>query len=872
MNMYKLKVISIVILFLLCFSSIVSAETWSDTWELTYSEESVTHYEQMDEVWYTTLNFSSMISVTGNTAPTISYPNPANESWGILVTQYDWNCTIQDPEGDLFNWTIQSAIGVNSSLNCINGSFDMTIFGNLSTGQTYYVWVNVSDGILNNNASFLFHTENASTFNSYVVLNFSDMIYVTETTTNVTINGSAGEEEMNVTLFGYMTNTSGLSTTAWFQVDNNVDFGSLTINTSNGTIAEGELFYKNVTNIDNGTYYYARTAINNSLGWKYSWNYTTFMTKPQPATALTTSNIPSGFNITWTHGNGFNKSWLVYNKYNVPTDTGNGTTIYVGTNDFYHHTDLASGQIYYYRIWEYADLYDLNQLSDGDVNTSAFYNSEAPILSNPNPTNGSQYVSITSTTWNITITTPTGIPFNWTIQGNGTLGKNASLACENGSYNITITGNLTDYVVYTVWVNATTNNLNWTNETFWFQTSQLNFSYFTCLNFSDMINIQGTAPVISNIQPVNMSFNNYMYPWLNITVTDPQSGPMNVTWYYDIGSGWVKFAYNTTASGGTVRQRAIWVNNTFTKYNWSVHVNDSDMYWTNATYYFYTANYTWGNWSSWWSFNYTCCCPTNFVATAYNTTVINLTWSNCYSNGCDVNYLVVNETGWANFPYVPSNGTLLYNGTNQTYNHTGLAKGVVYYYTIWGYNNTNNNYSIINYTDSEATQGDLDICCPYPANQSTEVTRPPVNLSAIVNGTNLEVYVYFYNMTPTVDLWTLLYNHSGTTGTRFSVNELTTNNATTQFQWGNTNYTWSVNITDGTNWLNRTYWYNTLSTASGVCARNDTFNDNTVNVFDLNVAWTYRSAGTYPYDGMYDVYYDLTINVFDLNRIWTGKS
>jgi hypothetical protein len=152
------------------------------------------------------------------------------------------------------------------------------------------------------------------------------------------------------------------------------------------------------------------------------------------------------------------------------------------------------------------------------------------------------------------------------------------------------------------------------------------------------------------------------------------------------------------------------------------------------------------------------------------------------------------------------------------------------------------------------------------------VTRPPVNLSARINGTNLDIYIYFWNMTPQAPLWTELYNWTSQSSGWYSVTELDSNNGTTEFIFGDTGYTWSVNATDGLVWQNWTYTYTTNTTVTGgVSARNDTNDDNVVDVFDLSTDWANR-AGVQTYDRLYDVNNDNVVDVFDLSTIWAGRS
>lgn len=163
----------------------------------------------------------------------------------------------------------------------------------------------------------------------------------------------------------------------------------------------------------------------------------------------------------------------------------------------------------------------------------------------------------------------------------------------------------------------------------------------------------------------------------------------------------------------------------------------------------------------------------------------------------------------------------------------------------------------------------ITISNPYPADNATGIPRPPTNLSAYISGTNLTITFYFHNMTPKIDQWTLLNSWSNQSTGRFEITNLT--DWGNDFLWGNTTYTWSINVTDGSSWVNVTYTYTTTAQASGADARYDVNNDNDVDVFDLNSCWSHRD-GEAPYDGIYDVNNDNSIDVFDLNGIWSHRS
>lgn len=785
----------------------------------------------------------------------------------------------------------------------------------------------------------------------------------------VTVNGSVYIEETNATLLGYLSNNGSADSTCWFQGNEwTNDFSAPVVNQSVGIIANQTAFSANVT-LDNGTFYYIRTRVNNFFGWNTSSNTTTLLTKPQPATGVNVVNISGGFNISWTHGNGYNASWLVVNEFNVPTDTGNGTTLYVGTDDFYHHSLLTPSTHYYYRVWEYTSWNVSSQLSDGNYNGSEWYSGTyvmlsnpnpensstsvqpavvlwnitmesqsgntfdwtieassdigqnsstadtngskfmnmtignlsygmtyivwvnasettnnnwsnetftfqtvsniAPTITSPNPTNGSTSVSNDTATWNVTITDVDGNSINWTIQGSKDIGINANADDTNGSKSIDISGNLSHGINYSVWVNATDGNAT-TGALFWFITTEEVFVLVAELDFGGGTVVAGDSPIISNTRPENRSTGIIMYPFLNATVLEPQAENFNITWASNTTGSWIDFAWNETCTSGvTYRQRASFVNESSTMFWWRVRINDTANNWINASYHFTTNAYNWGDWSPWWQFNYSASPPTNLTATMYNGTVINLTWTKgLYS--ADNTTILRNESGWPTYPVSPTNGTIIYNGSLAYFNDTGLTNTTLYYYTAWSWNNTYQNHSLDNDTTTGATQGFIQVTSPFPVNKSTSVSRPPSNLSVQINCTNVNITFYFLNLSQRPSVWQQAFNWPHGNTNRFEINNLYNGNFSTQFIWGNTTYYWWVNVTDGVDWVNNSYWYNTIASAGGANARYDVNRDNAVDVFDLNKDWSKR-AGQASYDNLYDVNNDGTVDVFDLNTIWSNR-
>jgi hypothetical protein len=82
--------------------------------------------------------------------------------------------------------------------------------------------------------------------------------------------------------------------------------------------------------------------------------------------------------------------------------------------------------------------------------------------------------------------------------------------------------------------------------------------------------------------------------------------------------------------------------------------------------------------------------------------------------------------------------------------------------------------------------------------------------------------------------------------------------------WGNTTYTWSVNVTDGVSWTNETYTYKTRG------SRYDVNNNDIVNFQDAGLVWVHRTS-LVPYDGLYDVNHDGQVNFQDAGLTWVNR-
>ena len=84
------------------------------------------------------------IKESKNEPPVIGTPTPVNGSTNNLHS-FTWKIPINDPEGDIFSWTIQCSNGqVNNGTGTTNGTKSLSLPG-LEYSTTYKVWVNATD-------------------------------------------------------------------------------------------------------------------------------------------------------------------------------------------------------------------------------------------------------------------------------------------------------------------------------------------------------------------------------------------------------------------------------------------------------------------------------------------------------------------------------------------------------------------------------------------------------------------------------------------------------------------------------------------------------------------------------------------------------
>jgi len=155
----------------------------------------------------------------------------------------------------------------------------------------------------------------------------------------------------------------------------------------------------------------------------------------------------------------------------------------------------------------------------------------------------------------------------------------------------------------------------------------------------------------------------------------------------------------------------------------------------------------------------------------------------------------------------------------------------------------------------------FNVYSPFPVDESTGVNRPPVNLSASINGTDITVYFSWVNITPSINVTEELYNWTGQTNNRTNITWLWS----TEWTRGNTEYIWFVNATNGTDWKNETYTYTTKGSRYDVSNTGDVVFDDAIDVWDNRV-------GTKPYKGIYDVDHSGDVTFDDAVDVWDHRT
>lgn len=183
---------------------------------------------------------------------------------------------------------------------------------------------------------------------------------------NVTTNASTLVEETTARFNGFLIYDGGEACTVRFEYGFNDSFGSFTSNQSKTT---GNIFYVDVSSLQQGKLYYFRAVANNSVATVYG-DTKIFLTKPNPPSSF--DAYPDGeaqINLSWNKGAGANTTYIERNASGITTPwaIGTGDMIYNDTGTTYGDGGRNENTTYYYQAWSYTNWSNLHWYSDNNV-------------------------------------------------------------------------------------------------------------------------------------------------------------------------------------------------------------------------------------------------------------------------------------------------------------------------------------------------------------------------------------------------------------------------------------------------------------------------------------------------------------------------
>ena len=286
----------------------------------------------------------------------VASPSPSNNSVDVSRDISNLSVLINNTAGVVFNWSIETSpdIGSNSSNGDSNGTKSCNVSGNLSYGITYIWYVNVTDGNVTTNLSYLFTVEDLIPVSSFNASNFNSSC----------INLS-------------WVRTSNVSSVyIRFKKD------SYPSSRSDGVFLINESVNDtyNHTGLDFGTRYYYRIWSYNSSDIVFSSSYVSnnsYTNPGSPSSLQETGSNTSQVSLEWTIGNNASRSVVFYNASGVAQypDRDNGVVGINATGNSGVVSGLDANITYWFSVYSYNPVSGLwsegNSTVNASTNTSA---------------------------------------------------------------------------------------------------------------------------------------------------------------------------------------------------------------------------------------------------------------------------------------------------------------------------------------------------------------------------------------------------------------------------------------------------------------------------------------------------------------------
>jgi len=368
----------------------------------------------------TTHNWYYFTTETQNFPSVISNPNPTNGSTNQLLS-FTWSISISDPDGDVFDWTVQCSNGQSDGgSGSSNDTKSLSLTG-LSYFTVYTVWVNATDP----GGSGLY----TRSWYTFMTTAGQSPVFGTPSPTN-----GSNNQNFSFTWSVLISDPDGDSFNWTIQCSNGQS--SNANGSSNGTksLSLSGLLYSTTYTV----WVNATDSYNTARAW---FSFTTRDAASVPTDFKATDVGTNQIDLSWTIGTYCDRTYIEWNSF-AGWSLGGGTELYNDSGTSTSHSGLDPHTMYYYQAWGWNETYKLH--SNGyaaDNDTTWDY---TPSFDNPSHSNGST-VYVLSLTWSIYIFDRDGDTFNWSIEcSNGQ--NNSAIGASNETKSLSISG-----LDYNIW-------------------------------------------------------------------------------------------------------------------------------------------------------------------------------------------------------------------------------------------------------------------------------------------------------------------------------------------------------------------------------------------------------------------------------------
>jgi hypothetical protein len=514
----------------------------------------------------------------------------------------------------------------------------------------------------------------------------------------VQTNDSTNVEEDSATLNGYIISDGGNSvTTVGFEWGKNTSYGF-----SNSTSYSTDSFSYALDSLEAGQLYRYRAFATNGVGTAYG-SDKAFLTKPNVTVNSSGTVVGNKINISWTKGDGTNNTYIERNTSET-WERGEATMVYNDTGTYF--TETLTGGTYYYQIWSYSEwTYNptVHQWSDDydEVNVTFV---TAPSVTTNDATGEEEYNATLhgQLTEDGGESCKVGFEYGETTSYGGTTTSNYNPVDDNGD-GIADSGRM---FVGTVGQYRLSTEIQLEAPfVTTFDTIDVNISSVTGTDHGFLIDIwiAEEPPDDTNSEGVKLKDD-----WNPAWSTGIQTIPLDIE--YTIKNDTIyslnfvtygspppldyddRLGLKTDSSGGYYRSKLIG-SGFFHYYEWGdvtlyKEAYDNDYFLENVSWlspgqlYHFRAYANNSNSTAYGSDKTLLTkplTPTSFIATEFNSTQLNLTWT--IGTGANNTYIERNTSE----TWTKGQGTIIYNGTGTEYDDWNVTLYTTYFYHAWSY-------------------------------------------------------------------------------------------------------------------------------------------------------------------------------------------